>query len=96
MLKDGHIVPSKCPWSSPIVLIDKKDDSIRLCVDYRKLNDITQSDGYPIHRIGVSDVVLISCFIMSVRPGCEVRMSENSSHNVHNDCLWYLLNVVHF
>jgi hypothetical protein len=31
---------------------------------------------------------------MSVRPGCEVRMSENFSHNVHNDCLWYLLSVV--
>jgi putative transposase len=48
MLKDGHIVPSKSPWSSPIVPIDKNNGSIRLCVDYRKLNDITQSDGYPI------------------------------------------------
>jgi hypothetical protein len=43
---DGRIVPSKSPWSSPIVLIDKNDGSIRLCADYRKLNDITQSDGY--------------------------------------------------
>jgi hypothetical protein len=33
------------------VLIDNNDGSIRLCVDYRKLNDITQSDGYPIPRI---------------------------------------------
>ena len=51
MLKDGHIVPSKSPWSSPLLLIDKNDALIRLCVDYRKLNDITQSDGYPIPRI---------------------------------------------
>ena len=51
MLKDGHIVPSKSPWSSPIVPIDKHNGSIRLCVDYRKLNDITQSDGYQILRI---------------------------------------------
>ena len=51
MLKDGHIVPSKSTWSSPLLLIDKNDGSIRLCVNYRKLNDITQSDGYPIPRI---------------------------------------------
>ena len=37
---------------------------------------------------------LIRCFIMSVRPGCDVRMSKISSHNAHNNCFRYSLSVV--
>ena len=37
--------------ASPIVIIKKKDDTIRLCVDYRRLNDMTQVDAYPMPRI---------------------------------------------
>ena len=39
---------SKSPWSSPIVPIKKKDGSIRLCIDYRKLNDKTKADRFPM------------------------------------------------
>ena len=52
MLEKGVIVPSKSPFSSPIVMMPKKDGSNRMCMDYRKLNYLTVKDAYPLPRIG--------------------------------------------
>ena len=51
MLTQRVIVPSKSPWVSPIVLAPKKDGSYRLCIDYRKLNEVIVRGAYPIPRI---------------------------------------------
>ena len=51
MLSQGVIQPSTSPWSSPIVLVKKKDGSYRFCIDYRKLNSITKNDANPLPRV---------------------------------------------
>ena len=51
MLQNGVVRPSTSPWASPIVLVKKKDGGTRFCVDYRKLNDVTRKDAYPLPRI---------------------------------------------
>ena len=47
----GVVSESQSPWSSPIVVVRKKTGEIRLCVDYRKLNDVTRKDAHPLPRI---------------------------------------------
>lgn len=47
MLRRKVIKPSSSAWSSPIVLVTKKDGSTRFCVDYHKINDVTVKDAYP-------------------------------------------------
>lgn len=51
MQAQGVIEKCQSEWASNIVLVTKKDGSIRFCVDYRKLNSLTQKDVYPLPRI---------------------------------------------
>lgn len=51
------VEPSSGPWSSPIVLLKKKDGTTRFCVDFRKINDVTKKDAHPLPRIDNTDTL---------------------------------------
>ncbi|GJR61574.1 putative reverse transcriptase domain-containing protein [Tanacetum coccineum] len=47
----GFIRPSSSPWGVPILFVKKKDDTFRMCIDYRELNKLSVKNGYPLPRI---------------------------------------------
>ena len=51
MLASDVIGPSNSPWASPVVMVRKKDGSLRFCVDFRQLNTATIKDAHPLPRI---------------------------------------------
>ncbi len=67
MLDLGVIEPSKSPYSSGVVLVRKKDGSLRFCIDLRKLNAVTMKDAYALPRIDESmDSLAGACWFSSL------------------------------
>ena len=51
ILSRQFVRPSVSPWGAPVLLVKKKDESMRMCVDYRQLNKVTIKNKYPLPRI---------------------------------------------
>jgi hypothetical protein len=51
LLEKGYIRPSTSPWAAPVLFVEKKDDTKRMCIDYRALNEVTVKNKYPLPRI---------------------------------------------
>ncbi|MFS7974493.1 putative nucleotidyltransferase, Ribonuclease H [Helianthus anomalus] len=51
LLDRGFIRPSSSPWGAPVLFVKKKDESFRMCIDYRELNKVTIKNRYPLPRI---------------------------------------------
>ena len=47
-LEKGFIAPSQAPFAAPILFVKKANGSLRFCIDFRKLNQITRKDQYPL------------------------------------------------
>jgi hypothetical protein len=47
----GFIRPSSSPWGAPVLFVEKKDGTQRMCVNYRSLNEVTIKNKYPLPRI---------------------------------------------
>lgn len=53
LLEKGLIRPSLSPWGCPAIFVKKKDESLRMCVDYRPLNAVTVKNKYPLPCIDI-------------------------------------------
>ena len=51
LVQEGILVPSRSPWSSPMVPIKKTDGTLRLCIDFRRLNKVTTPNPYQMPRV---------------------------------------------
>jgi hypothetical protein len=51
LLEKGYIRPSTLPWAAPVLFVEKKDGTKRMCIDYISLNEVTVKNKYPLPRI---------------------------------------------
>jgi hypothetical protein len=51
MMDKGYIQPNMSPWGAPVLFMKKKDGTLQLCIDYRKLNKVTIKNKYPLPQI---------------------------------------------
>jgi hypothetical protein len=82
MQRQGIIQKSSSPWSSPLVLVMKKNGKIRPCVDYRRLNSVTKKDAFPFFE-NVSENFCKSSAMIMVSSG---ERSWTASLNKFSKC----------
>ena len=51
LLDKGFVQPSVSSWGAPVLFVKKKDDTLRMCIDYQQTNKVTVKNKYPLLRI---------------------------------------------
>ena len=67
LTKAGIARPSTSPWASPVVMVRKKDDGWRMCVDYRRPNSVTKFDCFPLPRLNEALDAFAGATVFSLR-----------------------------
>lgn len=100
MEKQGIIRKSNSPWASPLNSLLKKNGTVRPCIDYRKVNEVTKNDVFPLPRIqdcldAVSGATIFSTFDLTSRyhqvPVKETDTSKTAFTTKY--CLWEYLTL---
>ena len=82
MLDGGAIHPSQSPWCNAVVLVRKKDEGLRFCIDFRRLNARTKKDSYPLPRMQETIESMVRALFfstMDLKSGFwQVKMAEKS------------------
>ena len=82
MLDGGAIRPSNSPWCNAVVLVRKKDGTLRFCIDFRRLNDRTEKDSFPMPKMVDMMETMVGARIfstMDLKSGFwQVKMAEES------------------
>ena len=93
-IEEGVIVRSLSEYASPLVVVSKGEDDIRLCVDYRRLNKKTIKDAYPIPRIddsleSLGSAKYLSCIDLKSAYN-QIRVDKLDQHKTAFSSLWGL------
>lgn len=90
LLKLGFIRPSQSPFASPIIFVKKKDGTMRMCIDYRALNNITIKNRYPLpHTDDLMQRLVHAKYLtkLDLRSGYhQIRMADSDIHKTAFIC----------
>jgi len=82
LTENCFIEPSLAPFGAPVLFVKKKDGNLRMCVDYRKLNNITFKNSYPIPRI---DDLLDQLYGAKIFSSLDLRSGYHQVHIAEGD-----------
>ncbi|GJR65570.1 putative reverse transcriptase domain-containing protein [Tanacetum coccineum] len=85
----GFIRPSSSPWGAPVLFVNKKDGSIRMCIDYRELNKLTIKNRYPLPMI--DDLSYLDRFVIVFIDDILIYSKSKEEHEAHLKLILELL-----
>ena len=88
LLDKGFIRPSVSPWGAPVLFVKKKDDTLRMCINYRQINKVTVKNKYSLPRIeDLFDQLKLSGCLFEDRPTIRVLSVESKGRRCAEDCI---------